>query len=107
FIGGRCAACGAVQFPKCRVCVNPDCRRTDTQADHRLAETTGRVRSFTEDWLAYTPHPPCIYGNIGLEAGGNLLMELTDVEAGELEVGAEVKFVFRIKDCDPGRAYRR
>lgn len=107
FIGGRCGACGAVQFPKSRVCVNPDCRRTDTQADHRLAETVGRVRSFTEDWLAYTPHPPYIYGNIGLEAGGNLLMELTDLEPGELEVGAEVRFVFRIKDFDRQRAYRR
>ena len=107
FIGGRCTACGAVQFPKSRVCVNPDCRRTDTQNDHRLAQSTGRVRSFTEDWQAYTPHPPCIYGNIGLEAGGNLMMELTDVESGELEVGAEVRFVFRIKDDDRQRAYRR
>jgi len=107
FIGGRCGACGAVQFPKSRVCVNPECRRTDTQADHRLADTVGHVRSFTEDWQAYTPHPPCIYGNIGLEAGGNLLMELTDVEPGELAVGAEVRFVFRIKDVDRQRAYRR
>ena len=107
FIGGRCAACGTVQFPKSRVCVNPDCRRTDTQAGERLAQTTGRVRSFTEDWQAYTPHPPYIYGNIGLEAGGNLLMELTDVEPGELAVGAAVRFVFRIKDFDRQRAYRR
>lgn len=107
FIGGRCGDCGTVQFPKSRVCVNPDCRHTDTQVGYRLAETTGRVRSFTEDWQAYTPHPPCIYGNIGLEAGGNLLMELTDVESGELAVGAEVKFAFRIKDRDPQRAYRR
>ncbi len=107
FIGGRCAACGAVQFPKSRVCVNPECRRTDTQTGHRLADTAGRVRSFTEDWQAYSPHPPCVYGNIGLEAGGNLLMELTDVEPGELSVGAEVRFVFRIKDIDRQRAYRR
>ncbi|HET9107527.1 MAG TPA: OB-fold domain-containing protein [Steroidobacteraceae bacterium] len=107
FIGGRCGACGAVQFPKSRVCVNPECRRADTQCEHRLAETSGRLRSFTEDWQAYTPHPPCVYGNVGLEAGGNLLMELTDVAPGELEVGAEVRFVFRIKDCDRQRAYRR
>ncbi|MDE2262336.1 MAG: OB-fold domain-containing protein [Gammaproteobacteria bacterium] len=107
FVGGRCAACGAVQFPKSRVCVNPECRRTDTQVGHPLAETAGRVRSFTEDWQAYTPHPPCVYGNIGLEGGGNLLMELTDVEPGELEVGAPVRFVFRIKDFDRQRAYRR
>ncbi|HEX8758217.1 MAG TPA: OB-fold domain-containing protein [Steroidobacteraceae bacterium] len=107
FVGGRCAACGTVQFPKSRVCVNPECRRTDTQTGERLAQTLGRVRSFTEDWQAYTPHPPYIYGNIGLEAGGNLLMELTDVEPGELEVGAAVRFVFRIKDFDGQRAYRR
>lgn len=107
FIGGSCGACGAVQFPKSRVCVNPDCRCIDTQAEHRLADGAGRVRSFTEDWQAYTPHPPYVYGNIGLEAGGNLLMELTDVEPGELEVDAAVRFVFRIKDFDRQRAYRR
>ncbi|MGH8170963.1 MAG: OB-fold domain-containing protein [Steroidobacteraceae bacterium] len=107
FIGGRCAACGAVQFPRSRVCVNPECRRTDTQAGERLAETTGCVRSFTEDWQAYTPHPPYVYGNIGLEGGGNLLMEVTDVEPGELQVGAAVRFAFRIKDFDRQRAYRR
>ena len=107
FIGGRCAACGTVQFPKARVCVNPDCRRADTQVDHRLAGTTGRVKSFTEDWQAYSPRPPYIYGNVDLESGGNLLMEFTDVEPGELQVDDSVKFVFRVKDIDRLRSYKR
>lgn len=107
FVGGGCQTCGTVQFPKSRVCVNPRCRATDTQADHPLALTRGRVKSFTEDWQAYAPRPPAIYGNVEFEGGGNLLMELTDVDAGEVAVGTQVAFAFRIKDVDTLRGFRR
>ena len=107
FIGGGCQSCGTVQFPKSRVCVNPECRATDTQADHPLALSCGRVKSFTEDWQAYSPRPPAIYGNVEFEGGGNLLMELTDVDAGEVGVGMRVGFAFRIKDVDRLRGFKR
>lgn len=107
FVGGRCRDCGTVQFPKSRVCVNPLCRRTDTQEECPLAATIGRVKTFTEDWQAYSPRPPYVYGNVELESGGNLLMEFTDVDPGELRVGDEVRFVFRVKDIDRLRGFRR
>jgi hydroxymethylglutaryl-CoA synthase len=107
FVGGDCRNCGTVQFPKSRVCVNPECRATDTQADHPLALKTGKVKSFTEDWQAYSPRPPAIYGNVEFEGGGNLLMELTDVDAGEVGVGMRVGFAFRIKDVDALRSFKR
>ncbi len=107
FVGGRCGSCGTLQFPRSRVCVNPECRRTDTQTDCRLAEARGRVKSFTEDWQAYSPRPPLIYGNVEFEGGGNLLMEFTDTDSGEARVGMPVRFVFRIKDVDPLRGFRR
>jgi hydroxymethylglutaryl-CoA synthase len=107
FVGGRCGSCGTLQFPRSRVCVNPECRKTNTQADFRLADTRGRVKTFTEDWQAYTPRPPLVYGNVEFEGGGNLLMELTDTEPGEVQVGMPVRFAFRIKDVDPVRAFRR
>lgn len=107
FIGGKCSACVTVQFPKSRVCVNPQCRATDTQQSYRLAESEGRVKSFTEDWQAYSPRPPYIYGNVEFAEGGNLLMELTDLEPGELEVDARVRFVFRVKDIDAMRKFKR
>jgi len=107
FVGGACHTCGTVQFPKSRVCVNPQCRAADTQADHPLALSCGRVKSFTEDWQAYSPRPPAIYGNVEFEGGGNLLMELTDVDAGEVGVGTRVGFVFRIKDVDTLRGFKR
>ena len=107
FVGGKCTSCGTVQFPRSRVCVNPECRKPDTQQDFRLAETIGRVKTFTEDWQAYSPRPPNIYGNIEFEPGGNLLMEVTDLDSGELHVGDRVRFVFRIKDVDRTRGFRR
>ena len=105
FKGGKCSRCGTLQFPPTRLCVN--CGAEGTQEPVRLADMTGRVRSFTEDWLAYTPKPPLVFGNVGFEDGANVMMEFTDVEPGQLEVGAPVDMRFRIKDLDERRAFRR
>jgi len=107
FKGGRCQRCGTVQFPQSRVCVSPQCRCTDTQVPHRLADSRGRIKSFTEDWQAYAARPPYMYGNVEFAEGGNLLMEFTDVDSGELKVNDAVRFVFRIKDEDRARGFRR
>lgn len=107
FKGGRCAKCGTVQFPRSRVCVNPDCRTLDSQTPHALAGSRGRVKTFTEDWQAYAARPPYVYGNIEFDEGGNLFMEITDIEPGELTVGDAVRFVYRIKDEDRLRGFRR
>ena len=107
FTGGRCRACGTVQFPPSRVCVNPACRQTDTQAPHRLADSAGRIKTFTEDWLAYSARPPLIYGNAEFEEGGNAFIEFTDFAPGEARVGAPLRFVFRLKDVDRLRGFRR
>jgi len=107
FNGGRCQRCATVQFPLARVCVNPECRATDTQMPHRLAESRGRVKSFTEDWQAYAARPPYLYGNVEFAEGGNLFMEFTDIDPGELKVNTAVRFVYRIKDEDKQRGFRR
>ncbi|MGB7905645.1 MAG: 3-oxoacyl-[acyl-carrier-protein] synthase III C-terminal domain-containing protein [Steroidobacteraceae bacterium] len=107
FFGGKCRACGTVQFPLARACVNPQCRAFDTQDPVQLAEKHGRVKTFTEDWLAVTRSPPHVYGNVELEGGGNVFIEFTDVRPGEASVGLAVRFVFRIKDFDGVRGFRR
>lgn len=105
FKGGRCSACGTLQFPPSKICVN--CGKEGTQALERLADIEGHVRSFTEDWLAYTPRPPLVFGNVGFRDGANVMMEFTDVEPGQLEVGSPVSMQFRIKDFDERRHFRR
>lgn len=107
FVGGRCTQCGTVQFPRSRACVNPDCRAFDTQLPQPLSALTGTVKTYTEDWLAVTRSPPHVYGNVALQGGGNVFTEFADTPAGALAVGTSVRFVFRIKDIDAVRGFRR
>jgi len=107
FKGGRCESCGTVQFPRAAMCVNPECRAADTQKPISLSGLNGRVKSFTEDWLAATPNPPLQYGNIELEGGANIMMEITDCEPGTLKVGTVVDMRFRIKAVDEKRDFTR
>ena len=104
---GRCAACGTVQFPPERVCVNRDCGAVDRMEPYRLADRTARVVSFTNDVLAYHPNPPSRYGMVEFDGGGRLLVEFTEWERAELAVGASARLVFRIKDHDRARGFRR
>ncbi len=104
-LGGRCRACNTLQFPRSLVCVK--CAASDSQEGETLSNLIGRVKSFTEDWLAYTPSPPYIYGNVEFNDGANIMLEFTDFTAGQVKVGDSVRMVFRIKDFDHKRNFRR
>jgi 3-hydroxy-3-methylglutaryl CoA synthase/uncharacterized OB-fold protein len=104
---GRCSACGTVQFPRSRVCVNPRCVATGTQQATSLVDVPARVLSHTSDFLGYTPAPPFQFGHVDFEGGGRILMEFTDTDPEELRAGLPVRMVFRIKDLDSRRGFRR
>ena len=107
FHGGRCARCGTLQFPRSAICVNPNCNALGTQEPYSFAETTGRINSYTADRLTYTPDPPACYGMIQFSEGGRWMMDFTDVDDSELAVGKPMRMMFRIKDVDPQRGFRR
>ena len=104
-LGGRCRACNTLQFPRSLICVK--CAAADSQDGESLSHLIGRVKSFTEDWLAYTPSPPYIYGNVEFADGANIMLEFTDFTAGQIKVGDSVRMVFRIKDFDTKRNFHR
>lgn len=107
FEGGACRRCGTAQFPAGRVCVNPECRAQDSLEPASFADRPARVLSHTSDFLAYTPHPPFQFGHIDFDGGGRVLMEFADSADGELQVGMPVRMVYRIKEFDPKRGFRR
>jgi len=107
FMAGKCSRCGTVQFPSSRVCVNPGCAAVDAQAPHRLSGESARILSYTSDWLSYKPCPPFLFGHVRFESGARVLMEFADCEEEELAVGAPLRMLFRIKDTDPLRGFRR
>lgn len=107
-IGGCCTDCGTLQFPKSNVCVNPNCGAVGTQEDHPFADKKARLNSFTADRLTFSPDPPAYYGMIQFEDGGRLMADFTDIDPDQdLEVGMPMKLMFRVKDHDKNRGFRR
>jgi uncharacterized OB-fold protein len=106
-IGGKCAVCGTIQFPITRICANPNCNAVDSQEPHPFSGKTGRVNSFTADRLTYSPDPPACYGMVQFDEGGRWMMDFTDVDADALKVGLRMRMMFRIKDVDTQRGFRR
>jgi hydroxymethylglutaryl-CoA synthase len=60
-----------------------------------LADQQGSVTTFTVDRLAYSPSPPVVFAVVDFDDGERLPVELTDVEAGEVEIGMRVEMSFR------------
>ena len=104
-IGGRCTRTGTVQFPKSEIGVNPNDRAQRTQEDYPLAERTAKIVTHTADILGYSPNPPNYYGTIDFEGGGRLVAEFTDCTAEDIEVGREMRMMFRIKAVDEKRDF--
>ncbi len=108
FVGGKCSKCGTLQFPKSNICVNPDCAAIDSQLPEPFANKAATLNSFTADGLTYTPDPPNYFGMVQFTEGGRLMSDFTDVDPGaELKVGMPMRMVFRVKDYDKRRGFRR
>ena len=107
-VGGKCTRCGTLQFPKSNVCVNPNCHAADTQEDHPFSEMRATMRSHTADRLTYSVAPPAYYGMVQFEEGGRAMIDFTDIDTDdELAVGTAMRMVFRVKDYDVRRGFRR
>ena len=108
FIGGRCRTCETPQYPKSNVCANPTCNAVDSQDDYPFSERTARLNSHTADRLTYSPDPPAYYGMVQFDEGGRAMMDLADIDPDtELQVGEPMRMVFRVKDYDTNRGFRR
>ena len=107
-VGGKCSECGTLQYPKSNVCANPNCGAVGSQEDQPFADMPAKLNSFTADSLTFSPDPPAYYGMVQFEDGGRGMLDLTDVDPNsELEVGQPLRMVFRIKEFDTKRGFRR
>jgi 3-hydroxy-3-methylglutaryl CoA synthase len=105
FVGGRCGACGQVQFPVLPSCVG--CGAAGAQAPYPLADERARVATVSADWLQFYPAPPLHVGLVQFDVGARALMEIVDVPLSGVEVGTPLRFVFRLKAHDEVRHYSR
>jgi len=106
-VGGKCEKCGTAQFPRTRICVNPNCRAVDVQRPFSYADLKGKILSWSADFLTYSQDPPAHYGMVMFEEGGRFLSDITDVDVGTIDSGSPMRMVFRVKDFDERRGFRR
>jgi uncharacterized OB-fold protein len=89
--GQRCAACGAVQYPRRHVCWQ--CSGKEL-AEYRLSRR-GRVFTFTKDHLVPSPDPPTVMVAADLEGGGRFYTQLTDADPDAVTFDLPVELTFR------------
>ena len=106
-VGGKCRVCGTAQFPRSRICVNPNCKAVDSQDPFGFSEQQGTILSWSADFLTYSMNPPNHYGMITFAEGGRFMADITDVEQGQIDSGTKVRMVFRVKDTDEKRGFKR
>lgn len=106
-VGGKCLETGAVQFPKSEISVAQNARAQGTQVDYPFAERSAAIVTHTADALTYSPDPPVYYGAIDFEEGGRMTVEFADVEPADVEVGASMRMMFRIKAVDEKRGFTK
>ncbi|MDD4876104.1 MAG: OB-fold domain-containing protein [Dehalococcoidales bacterium] len=103
-IGTKCKECGTPQYPRQRVCVNPNCRAIDQMEDYRFSDKKGYLFTYTADSLVFTVNPPQIYGLVNFEGGGRYWYDLTDCKADDIKVNMPVEMTFRKKFTDANRS---
>lgn len=60
-----------------------------------MADALGTIVTYTIDKLSYSLNPPVVFAVVDFDGGGRLPIELTDVDAGEVEIGGRVEMTFR------------
>ena len=94
FEGVRCTACGVIQFPANRACV--ECAALDKMEVVAL-QKRGRIFTFTLDHLVggeylETPVPRVV---VDMDGGGRVFFDMTDVNPAEVRIGMEIELTFR------------
>ena len=107
FVGGRCRITGDVHFPPSRISYTPGAPAHDSQDPYPMADLEGRVLSWSAEYLSFHLSPPHQYGQVDFDGGGRVLMDFTDVSLGDISPGTRVEMVFRIKDVDEMRGFKR
>jgi len=92
FVGHKCNACGAVQFPQQRVCET--CFSKDDFTRHRLSDKIGKVLTYTFDFFFPTPAPPTVV-TICEIGGARVHIQLVNIEPADVKLDMPVEFEFR------------
>jgi len=97
--GVKCNNCGTVQLflsgssTRAHVCL--ECQAKDDFEPYRFSDKTGKVVSFSHDYLGGGIDPPATRTVVDFDGGGRGLFDMVDRDPEECKVGMEVEMTFR------------
>lgn len=94
FVGSRGDVSGMLHLPPARVSVDP-ADPVDAMAPAPMADVEATIVTYTVDKLVYSVNPPVIFAVVDFDGGGRMPVELTDVDADDVEIGDRVEMTFR------------
>ena len=77
-------------------------RTPTTWSPRRSPTSQGTIVTFTVDRMVYSPSPPVVFAVVDFDGGGRVPLELTDVDADEIEIGQRVEMTFRRLSASDG-----
>jgi hydroxymethylglutaryl-CoA synthase len=92
-VGSRDLSTGAIHLPPARISMAGGA--VDEMDPAPMADRGGTIVTFTIDRMAYSPSPPVVFAVVDLDGGGRFPLELTDLDAATLTIGARVEMTFR------------
>lgn len=108
--GVRCNRCGTPQLymggssMRAHVCL--ECQAKDDFEPYRFADKTGKVVSFSHDYLGGGINPPMTRTVVDFEGGGRGMFDMVDRDPEECKVGMEVEMTFRkTRSSDGSHSY--
>ncbi len=91
--GSKCGECGTVQYPVQRICM--ECATKDRMEYYPFADKQGKIVTFSHDNLAVSPDPPTTLAAVDFEGGGRIMMDVTDRDPSDIQVGMPLEMTFR------------
>lgn len=91
--GSRCMACGYVQYPPQRVCIN--CQVKDQMEPYSFVGKRGKIFTYNLDYITPRAEVPTVTVEVDFEGGGRIQCYMTEVDADKIEVGLPVEMTFR------------
>jgi len=98
--GGKCRACGNINFPPQRICMY--CQSRDEFDEVRLAEKSGRLFTYSKDFLGPSLESPIILCILDFDDGGRFYAQMTDRDPDNITDGMPVELTFRWMHSERG-----
>ena len=91
--GHVCTECGTPQFPPMRKCIK--CKAVDKMEKYRFYGKTGRITTFSVDYLGASVDPPTLSAIVDFEGGGRMLTNVVDCDQEKIYNGMEIEMSYR------------